>query len=207
MRVPPPGIGWMGRHVPCQPPKCGPENSLWLGYASYCSKFYHYEKTVLTRACWDKSCCPILCWGMWVLFQWLCPQLWKSIPWMKAQLENGTFPYIYSLKNCHICSDMKEQKSWSWQLPTLQNFKNACGLTKMNCLNKRKWKEWKETEGWPIWLPLLPPCPASLPPDVFAELLSALLTYPLVPAPGSWIQASTANVTQIKKKKLPFPVN
>lgn len=118
--------------------RCGQDSSAWFGSAIYCWEVYHCKKTLLTRACWDKSCRPIPCWGIYVLFQWLCTQLCKSIPWTKAQLESQTSPCTYSLKNSCMCSNLKEQQGCPWQLPTLQNFKNACGLTKMNCLNKRR---------------------------------------------------------------------
>lgn len=48
--------------------KHGQDSPAWFGSAAYCLNVYHYKKRTLTRACCDKSCCPIPCWGAWVLF-------------------------------------------------------------------------------------------------------------------------------------------
>lgn len=64
LRVSPPGAGWTEKCVPVQACTCGQGSLAWFGAATYCSKVYRYEKVTLTRACRDKSRCPIPCWEM-----------------------------------------------------------------------------------------------------------------------------------------------
>lgn len=53
---------------------------------------------------------------------------------------------------------------------------------------------------WLISQPLLPFIPASLPPDVLAELLGAFSAYSLACSPGSRIQASAVNAAEPTRK-------
>lgn len=117
----------------------------------------------------------------------------KSMPWIKAQLESGTFACTYSLKSSHICSDMKEQQGCPCSSPTLQNFRNA--YAHQNELPEQREEE-RERSLAVCWFLALsaPPPPASLLTDVFAELLSAFLAYSLAHSLGSCFPASIANV-------------
>lgn len=94
-------------------------------------------KDDLTRACWDKGLLPHPVLGNMRLFQGFCPQLCKSILWTKAQPEKGTFPCMHSLKNSHICSDMKNSEA-ARAVPHSAEFQKCLRLTKVSRLNKRR---------------------------------------------------------------------
>lgn len=105
--------------------------------------------------------------------------------------------YVVPEKQAHMLRHERTAKTALGSSP-------HCRISKMPVASPQWTKGGRKSErgldvGWLLGLSSLPP-PASLPTDVFPELLSAFLAYSLAHSPGSCMQASMANVAWIKEK-------